>query len=559
MTSNYYIPISQPGDDFTPCGKWGCGNHGVCDINNTCTCKDGWTGASCHIPPVGQVPAHLGDAACGNWDVFGTMTLGLPGYAPTCECKHGMKGDRCEVECTENADCGHGTCDTIMGRCVCATRCYNDADCPGTSSCDTSILQCTSGWTGVKCSHALDATCTSNDDCGVNGGFGEGGVCVDGVCVCEPDYAGMRCERELSKGAQACNVSSECAGRGDVCVSRSSATERPCHPDCNTKFTGRACAMTGEACEEDYDCQVMCREGICAVPTSPPDLPELELVDKLKMILDQLLTYNGVAQMLAEEGIEELPAWVLKALKKGRTLLNAISKSVVMRGSKVAAEGTVAKAAAVKASAMAVKSSSHAATRGAISKAMNKMAGLGSQLVGMLWFSFQALGMVLDIDDMAGFNAQVPQGGVNMYMQKIEDAINNFPELREIGVQFPREYLPKDTIEWRIATYNEVVDDRRMDLMLDYLNRLVINSNGERIVTTWKDPSRPTLDDAPKDARNSVLWDVAGKNTQVYSALVKWWWLIVVLALVAALTIGLGVGLTARKRAVTPRPSAATP
>jgi len=63
--------------------KYGCGNQGSCN-NNTCTCQNGWTGTNCHIPPGGAVPTARGDAGCGNWGVFGTTTLGVSWYEPTC-------------------------------------------------------------------------------------------------------------------------------------------------------------------------------------------------------------------------------------------------------------------------------------------------------------------------------------------------------------------------------------------------------------------------------------------------------------------------------------------
>ena len=554
-----YTPIAQPRDDFSPCGMWGCGNHGVCK-NNVCACEDGWMGANCHIPPFGQVPGHRGDAGCGNWGVFGTMTLGQSGYVPTCECAHGMKGDRCEVECTEDGDCGHGTCDTTVGRCVCSRRCYNDVDCPGSGTCNLDTLQCNSGWTGVKCTHALDASCSDDDDCGVSGGFGEGGSCVGDVCVCDPDYVGLRCERKLSSLQVPCNVSEDCAGRNDVCVIRASPGDRPCHPDCKTEFTGKACGLTGEACEEDYYCQVMCREGVCATPETPPEMSDVELGEKLEAILDQILTPEGIAQLVVEESIEELlsaaPVAAKLAAKGGRRMVAAAARRAALRSTRVAAQGAVTRAVATNAASMAIKSTATATTRAAISKAMAKMAASGSTVVGWLYFALQVVGLVLDIDDAAGFGAQVPQGGVDMYLKKMVVAINDLPELHDVGVQFPREYLPQDTLEWGAAVLGEVREDQRINLMLDYIDRLAINSNGERIVTTWEDPARraATVDDIEESgvARNATLWTLAGKNAQVYAALSRWWWLLLVLTVTVALTVGLGVGLSARRGKVRP-------
>ncbi len=522
-------------------------------MNNTCVCKNGWSGVSCHIPPVGAPRAARGDAGCGNWSVYGTLTLSNPGYAPTCDCSDtgGMTGAHCEVECVADADCWPGVCDTDVGRCVCegliaagnkssdgssGTACYTDDHCPAGECIEN---MCITGWAGVGCKYAATDSCRSDLDCGLNRGRGEGGTCnrtcegddCVGVCACADGFTGLRCERELAGAGAPCVTSAECAGVTDVCVDL-------------------ACALTGDACEEDFDCAQLCRDGVCATPADDDEeVSDAELGDIIMGMLDQLLTVEGIAQMAVEEyiiegGIE----WVGKRLATrtgGRRLVAKAARRAALRSARVAAQGAVTKAATTGAATIAVKQASLGITRAAVSKAMTKIATMGYSVAGWLLFALQMVGMVLDVDDAAGFNTQVPQGGVDMVMKKFLDTVNAMPELRDAGVQFPREYLPEYTTAWRADMQGDAVADKRLDLTLDYLDRLVINSNGKRIVSDWGVPATGVA--VVTSPRNSALWAVAGKDAQVYAALSKWWWLILVLLGVVALTIGLGVGLTARK------------
>lgn len=527
-----HVPISQPGDDQSPCGKWGCGQHGVCDINNTCTCDPGWSGSSCHIAPAGMVNPALGDVTCGNWGVYGVMTLNMPGFEPYCECFFGMKGAHCELECTSNADCGTGTCDTSVGRCQCSTRCYSDADCPLGTCVKTgvSVGACSSGWTGIKCGTALSSSCTTDADCS------GGGLCVNGACVCDENRTGLRCENSRATTGMPCNVTSDCAT--DVCVNGT-------------------CAMAGTACEENAECAPLCEAGACRPVGMPPEISDIDLKQRIEDLLEQLATPEGLAQLMAEEAIEEVVGKVqlvaLSSLSKaGRVLIKSAAKKIATRHGSAVPQGLVVKAGVKQLTASATKTKLHAMFQAALAKVKN-LKNWGGKIFGVLYFAIQVVGMVLDIDDAAGFNAQVPQGGVDMYMRKMLALINNLPELREAGVHFPREYLPRHTFEWDLATLNEVTQDRHLELSMAYLNKLVLNSNGERIQAAWHEApesARATVRDTQKTTmtHKPALWALAGKNQQVYNALNRWWWLILVLACVVILTIGLGCGLSARSK-----------
>jgi hypothetical protein len=220
-----------------------------------------------------------------------------------------------------------------------------------------------------------------------------------------------------------------------------------------------------------------------------------------------------------------------------------IKRALAKRSATVAVEGM---APVVTRSAMrnAVQNISAYAARKGITAGMLKASNLlNSKPVGALFFAIQVVGMVLDVDDAAGFNMQMSGGAVDAYMQKILRVVNEDPNLREAGVQFPREYLPDQTLEWRAKLQGDVADETRHNLILDYIAKLDVNANGATIRPTWQ----PLATDEPP-SRNPVLWAVSGRNSGSYSFLRKWWWLILVLGLLIVVTIGLGVGLSARKR-----------
>lgn len=164
----------------------------------------------------------------------------------------------------------------------------------------------------------------------------------------------------------------------------------------------------------------------------------------------------------------------------------------------------------------------------------------------------QVVGMVLDIDDSAGFSAQIPQAGVDSIMKKILVYINEAIELREAGVQFPREYLPEYTFEYQKQFAGDVAEARRTELVEEYINRLDVNSDGRAILRDYSDPDTAAAVEVEVKkeekvaARNATLWALSGKSPRAYKNLSKWWWLVLVCLCVLIITIGLGVGLTVR-------------
>jgi len=524
------LPIDQPGTIYSPCGKWGCGSHGECGGNNACTCFHGWSGDHCEIPPTSPPNANVGDLECGNWGVFGTLTLSSPGYAPTCDCLGtGMSGSRCHVECESNDDCGSGVCDTEVGRCQCASDCFTDDQCEW-GSCVSG--KCTSGWADVGCRRALSNECNQDSDCSGNG------TCENNVCQCDQGYIGQRCERQLAGTGEACTFSSDCEDSivNDVCVDN-------------------VCQHFGNECNTHEDCRVICRDGTCTFPLIPPEISESDLGDMMSALIDEMFSAEGIAQMFAEEQIENAVAAVPKTLAlayarlklKDKLLTKAVKTAVRKRSATVAIQGVASPIVTRGMISTAVKNLSNQAARRAVKSAALKVGNiLSNWKTGVLYFALQVIGQVLDADDSAGFNAQLPQDNVDMYMKKMLKSINEIDDLKDAGVQFPREYLPQNTLEYRTKLYGEVAEDRKTELMLAYIDSLDVNSNGKTIIRDWTPAATPKGE--PQEEKKNVLWSFSGGSEKVYTTLSKWWWVILISVIVVVLAMGLGIGLSARRR-----------
>lgn len=515
------MKLTEQGTLYSLCGEWGCGDHGDC-VNGACKCAHGWSGASCATPSSSPPNPNIGDFECGNWGVYGKLDMGRPGLAATCDCAGtDMMGSRCATECEDDADCGTGTCDTSVGRCECSKRCFSDEDCE-VGECEDRF--CTKGWTGTRCSEALSNKCLVDADC-------NGQACDQGACVCDDTHTGLRCEVEKSALGASCKLDSDCqdAARHDTCVE-------------NT------CVHFQTACESALDCRVSCDDDVCALPLAVGETPTIDdpqILSNLVSMIEQMLTPEGIATFASEELVE----WALKPtgmLTGTLATRKAILRMRALRSAKVGIAGAPVTKGAMNTILTKL-------TNTAVRKNVGQMfAKLGSKTYlkgfGILYLMVQVMGMVLDIDDSAGFNAQIPQDGVDGTMVKILKSINDQDDLREFGIQFPREYTPRDTIRYNALLEGDVAEHRRDVLMQDYLNRLDVNSNGVAILRDFRADVPEVVVAGGDTTRNKTLWKLAGKNPRVYTKLKKWWWLMVVLVCVLILTVGLSVGLTARAK-----------
>jgi hypothetical protein len=298
---------------------------------------------------------------------------------------------------------------------------------------------------------------------------------------------------------------------------------------------------------EDVDCRVSCSDGQCKLPEQDPGIPEEERDALIKSIIMSLLTPDGISQMVAEELLEASPKGFKYAWAARQALKRALEKRAARTGARVMSS---AQAAATKqAVSKSLRTMATSAARNGVTKLSSSLGGrLMTSWGGMLYFAIQALGVVLDIDDSAGFNAQIPQHGVDLYMKKLNQSINEMQELVSVGIQFPREYLPHDTIQYRASMEGDVAQARRDELEHQYLARLDVNSNGVNILRKFGPPTSQQADEEGGSAKNKTLWALAGSNQRVYAGLKQWWWLMVVCVCVILLTTGLGLTATRRSK-----------
>ena len=535
------VEITPPGSQYSPCGKYGCGDHGVCGTNNACTCQEGWNGVHCEIAPVSPPSEVIGESECGNWGVYGQLTLGAPGLPPTCDCTGtDMLGSRCERECDEDADCGTGTCGAF-GRCNCAVSCFADADC-ALGTCDLSTTTCTGGWGDVRCRRALGNECEADSDCS------GAGVCdpEEGTCVCDAGYTGLRCEFQLAGLGEACTYNTDCTGPpGGVHV-------------CDTDGT---CLYSGAECTSNDDCRVICRESECTYAgVSPEELSDQALDEMLSDMLNEFLTPLGLATFMAEEKLEEYSSRLAALLvgKKVQKTLRLTARTIYKRtralyrrrlSSKVGMLGVQSQG--YKTVGTTMRNTANFIRRNGIHTATKTASRVANKVFGSLMVAIQILGVVLDIMDTSGFNSQMSQDTIDTVLKAIMKNINEQPALVEAAVRYPMEYTPEDTIEWRRHLSGDVMDDRREELMLQYVNSLDVNSNGATIIREWVSPQEVAAavieEEKLKHKQGGVLWALAGQDEPVYNALKQWWWLILVLGVVVTVCIGLGIGLSARK------------
>ncbi|CAA79620.1 glp-1/Notch intracellular domain [Caenorhabditis elegans] len=185
---NYYCdcPIGKSGRycERTECALMGniC-NHGRCipnrdeDKNFRCVCDSGYEGEFCNK----DKNECLIEETCVN----NSTCFNLHGDF-TCTCKPGYAGKYCEEAidmckdyvCQNDGYCAHDS--NQMPICYCEQG-FTGQRCE---------IECPSGFGGIHCDLPLQRPHCSRS----NGTCYNDGRCINGFCVCEPDYIGDRCE-----------------------------------------------------------------------------------------------------------------------------------------------------------------------------------------------------------------------------------------------------------------------------------------------------------------------------------------------------------------------------
>ena len=521
------------------CLDTGCGDHGTCSpTSKQCSCVDGWSGSQCETPPAGNAgctPDTATSKTCGNMGSYGNCNAttssqtGITGSG-ACACNQltsNQLGSYCEQHCTVN----DGTACGGPLRGLCVDNNYNYYTNPNAVR---KRCICINGWTGVDCSTPPPGwKCTADTDCTNLTTQNPSDTLPTGTC-------------DKSTGICTCDNLQGC----DAVNSQGNA------------FTGAACQIPlpvqGSPCQKDENCTApqTCVSGTCTCPGggNSPDPSSGWFATILKGLSHMLTTADGLKQLsgilLAQNGLPLAIKWMTtKALQQGfiksieDRLAAGMTGKMLGQDAKLILENSVGKRLAAK---VLAKMTAKEVMQCTVNSAAEKVAAVAfKEVFGFIGAidSFvnllNIIGMVLDANDVLGFNEESSQSQIDATILKFNGAINSNKTVLANGLYFPLKQSAETTFPFMLKTLDT---NSRNQFAIDagnYISHLTVNSNGAAIIPTFQTALQQQQAALQSEAQGSVLYTLAGNNLTVYQRLKQDWPIIVAGVLVA---IGVLVG-----------------
>ena len=492
-----------------------CGYHGSLDsASGECVCytNEGppWSGTFCQSPPEDTVPCEVsdatfrkdhgdGDKSCGNYGQFGVC-----GNNGKCSCgyTHPFSGTRCEQPAKTSQGCGAVNCDASTqdcsnpigmldarkGRCECKRK----------------------GWSGPQCRDVNESVaegCTQDIDCGWGSEYSPSSACNKdtGKCSCAKDsggnplFTGKFCQHMAPRMYAICSGDTQC-------------------------LKSQKCDMTTHRCAGG-DSQ------------NDPKDPGL-IMDFATMILTLFTTEKGLEQVAIFHSFGK-SIGMLKQYLVEPVFAAYMKNAALAQGEKYFASDAFKALAEKLPASMISEVVANTATKAVVDRtvtmatdiaAKEAVAKLFTLPFGEFFNVLMWVGMAIDMKDPAGLNTQMYQATIDAIMVQYMESVNNSQGLIDAGMSFPLRYSPENTVPFRLMADSDDSHTKMVQYTIDYLDKLVINSDGKLIVPMFTSASAMALQH-DKDTYKALWWMSKGNDATFVRLKKNGWvlWLLLVL------------------------------